>query len=283
MSNSYLSSLFGLSGRTALCTGATRGIGQKLAVALAKAGADVVLVQRNTSNQETLELIKAEGRKAWIVVCDLADNKAVKGLVKQVTGTEEEGGMGITLDIVVNCGGIQRRTPAENFPDADWDEVLQVNLDAVWIISRDAGRHMLLSRGGVSGGEPVAEGAAEANPRGRGKIINVASLVSFQGGLTVPAYAAAKHGVLGLGKALSNEWAGKGINVNSIAPGYIATEMNTALIANPTRSRQIMERIPAGRWGSPSDFEGVVVYLASRASDYVCGECITVDGGWMAR
>ena len=182
-------------------------------------------------------------------------------------------------------GGIQRRTPAENFPDEDWTEVLQVNLSTVFTISRDAGRHMLESRGGVNGGAAVEAGAADKNPRGKGSIINVASLVSFQGkpprravyshrpasgssltstlrsscslgGLTVPAYTAAKHGVLGLGKALSNEWASKGVKVNSIAPGYIATEMNTALIGNPVRSRQIMERIPAGRWGSPEDFEG---------------------------
>jgi 2-deoxy-D-gluconate 3-dehydrogenase len=142
---------------------------------------------------------------------------------------------------------------------------------------------MLESRGGVTGGEAVAEGAADANPRGRGKIINIASLVSYQGGITVPAYAAAKHGVMGIIKALSNEWASKGINVNGVAPGYINTEMNTALLANPTRSRQILERIPQGRWGLPADFEGVVVFLASRASDYVSGETIVVDGGWMGR
>ncbi|KAI5455151.1 hypothetical protein NCC49_002420 [Naganishia albida] len=283
MSNSYLDTLFSLSGKTALCTGATRGIGQAMAVALAKAGADIVLVQRSTENKETAQKIEQAGRKATIAVCDLADNKAVKGLIKQVVGKPEDGGLGITLDIVVNCGGIQRRTPAENFSDEDWDDVIQVNLQAVWVIARDAGRHMLESRGGVSGGEAVANGAADSNPRGRGKIINIASLISYQGGLTVPAYAAAKHGVAGLTKALSNEWASKGINVNAIAPGYIATDMNEALIANPTRSRQIMERIPAGRWGKPEDFEGAVVFLASNASSYVSGETIVVDGGWMGR
>ncbi|KAJ9118954.1 hypothetical protein QFC24_005920 [Naganishia onofrii] len=266
MPNSYLESLFSLEGRTALITGATRGIGQAMALALAKSGADLVLVQRSKENTETAKMVEEAGRKATIVVCDLADDKAVKGLIKSVVSKDE--GLGIDLDIVVNCGGIQRRTPAENFPDEDWDDVLQVNLNTVWIISRDAGRHMLESRGGVSGGPAVAEGAANSNPRGRGKIINIASLVSYQGGLTVPAYAAAKHGVTGVIKALSNEWSSKGIDVNGIAPGYINTDMNTALLANPTRSRQILERIPAGRWGKPEDFEGVIVYLASRASDY---------------
>ncbi|KDE07520.1 2-deoxy-D-gluconate 3-dehydrogenase [Microbotryum lychnidis-dioicae p1A1 Lamole] len=282
---SYIDSLFGLSGKTALCTGATRGIGQTMALALAQAGADIVLVQRNKENLETYNKIKALGRQVDIAVCDLSSDIEVKGLVKQVVGPTSEGGLGREIDVLVNCGGIQRsadpptRTPAENFSDGDWNDVLQVNLNAVWTLARDVGRHMLESRGGVSGEEaPKTE-----NPRGRGKIINIASLLSFQGGLTVPAYAAAKHGVLGLGKALANEWSAKGINVNSIAPGYIATDMNEALIANPTRSRQIMERIPAQRWGAPTDFEGAVVFLASRASDYVCGECITVDGGWMGR
>ncbi|ORY79328.1 NAD-binding protein [Leucosporidium creatinivorum] len=276
---SYIDSLFGLSGKTALCTGATRGIGQTMALALAKAGADVLLVQRSKENLETYNLIKELGRNVEIVVADLANDKEIKGLTKQITGPKAEGGLGYNIDILVNCGGIQRRTPAENFPDQDWDDVLQVNLNTVWILARDVGRHMLASRGGVTGEEKPTE----ENPRGRGKIINIASLVSYQGGLTVPAYAAAKHGVLGLTKALSNEWASKGINVNAISPGYIATDMNEALIANPTRSRQIMERIPAGRWGSPKDFEGAIVYLASGASDYVSGEAIIVDGGWMGR
>ncbi|TFK98802.1 hypothetical protein BDV98DRAFT_511640, partial [Pterulicium gracile] len=163
-----------------------------------------------------------------------------------------------------------------NFPTADWDEVLQVNLPTVFTLTRDVGRHMLESRGGVAGGP---EGSGDANPRGRGKTINVASLVSYQGGLTVPAYAAAKHGVLGLIKAFSNEWTSKGINVTGVAPGYINTEKKT----NPTRSRQILERIPQSRWGLPDDFAGVVVFLASRARDYVSGETVVVDGGWMGR
>ncbi|KAK4058402.1 hypothetical protein OIO90_000560 [Microbotryomycetes sp. JL221] len=256
-----------------------------MAVALAKAGADIVLVQRNKDNLETFNLIKQLGRQVDIAVCDLSDDKAVKSLTKTITSSKDQGGMAYEIDILVNCGGIQRRTPAENFPDQDWNEVLQVNLNAVWVLARDVGRHMLESRGGVAG----EEAPAQQNPRGRGKIINISSLVAFQGGLTVPAYAAAKHGVQGITKALANEWSPKGVNVNAIAPGYIATDVsqpclsNEALIANPTRSRQIMERIPAGRWGSPQDFEGAVVYLASSASDYVCGECLVVDGGWMGR
>ncbi|KAJ7077303.1 NAD-binding protein [Mycena belliarum] len=269
-SNGYLSALFSLEGRTALVTGGTRGIGQKMALALAQAGADLILVQRSLDNRDTAAQAEALGRRATVVQCDLADKAQVGGLVQRITGSAETGGLGLAIDILVNCGGIQRRTPAERFPDEDWNEVLQVNLHAVWTLSRDVGAHMLSSRG-VGSTKP------------RGKIINIASLCSYQGGLTVPAYTAAKHGVLGLIKALSNEWASKGINVNGISPGYIATEMNTALIADPTRSRQIMERIPAGRWGAADDFEGPVVFLASKASDYVCGESLIVDGGWMAR
>ncbi|KAK9895441.1 NAD-binding protein [Cystobasidium minutum MCA 4210] len=283
MAGSYLESLFGLKGKTALCTGATRGIGKNMAEALAKAGADVILIQRNESNTETRDSIRALGRRAEIVTCDLADKESVRGLTKRVVGPKSEGGMGETIDILINCGGIQRRTPAENFPDEDWEEVIQVNMNTVFTLCRDVGKHMLESRGGVAGEEAKPEGAADANPRGRGKIINVASLVSYQGGITVPAYAAAKHGVLGITKALSNEWVSKGVNVNAVAPGYIATEMNSALIANPTRSRQIMERIPAGRWGAPQDFEGLTVFLSSAASDYVSGECLVCDGGWMGR
>ncbi|KAM0754980.1 NAD-binding protein [Meredithblackwellia eburnea MCA 4105] len=276
--NAYLEKLFGLSGQRALVTGATRGIGQAMALALAQSGASIVLVQRSKANLETHDKIKALGVEVHIVVADLADEKAVKGIAKAVTGPTNDGGLGLTIDIVLNCGGIQRRTPAENFPDADWAEVMSVNLNAVWILTRDFGKHMLASRGGVNGEEKPAN----PNPR-RGKIINVASLCSYQGGITVPAYTAAKHGVAGMTKAVSNEWSPKGVNVNCIAPGYIATDMNEALIANETRSRQIFERMPIGRWGKPEDFEGAVVYLASPASDYVCGETLLVDGGWMAR
>lgn len=176
---------------------------------------------------------------------------------------------GHKVDILLNCGGIQRRHPAHEFPDKDWNEVLQVNLNAVFTLCRDVGAHML---------------SRDADEYGRrGSIINVASLLSFQGGLNVPAYAASKGGVAQLTKALSNQWADKGITVNAIAPGYIATEMNTALMQDEKRATSILERIPAGRWGSPDDFKGSVVFLASRASAYVSGECLVVDGGWMGR
>lgn len=173
------------------------------------------------------------------------------------------------INILVNCAGIQRRYPSHKFPEDDWDQVLQVNLNSVFIICRDAGAHML-------GSTPDASGR-------RGSIINIASLLSFQGGLTVPAYAASKGGIAQLTKALSNEWACKGINVNAIAPGYIATEMNTALMEDRGRAESILARIPAGRWGRPEDFQGPVVFLASAASGYVSGEVLTVDGGWMGR
>ncbi|WVR07203.1 2-deoxy-D-gluconate 3-dehydrogenase [Kwoniella sp. DSM 27419] len=274
---SYVEELFGLKGKTALITGATRGIGARMALALAKAGADIILVQRNDTNTTTRDSITAAGAKADIVICDLASASDVAKLIPHVTE-----GLNRRLDIVVNCGGIQRRHPVENFPDDDWNEVLQVNLNTVFTITRDAGKHMLKSRGGVAG-EPVPEGGLEANPNGRGKIINISSLVAYQGGLNVVAYAAAKHGVQGIVKSFSNGWASKGVCVNAIAPGYIATDMNEALIADPVRSRQILERIPAGRWGTPEDFEGAIVFLASKASDYVSGECLVVDGGWMGR
>lgn len=172
--------------------------------------------------------------------------------------------------MLVNCAGIQRRHPAQQFPDNDWDNVLQVNLSAVFQLCRDVGAHMLE--------QPVYEGSTR-----RGSIINMASLLSFQGGITVPAYAASKGGVAQLTKALSNEWAGKGITVNAIAPGYIATDMNTALIDDEARAASILARIPAGRWGLPEDFKGAVIFLASKASAYVSGEILTVDGGWMGR
>ncbi|PVI05862.1 2-deoxy-D-gluconate 3-dehydrogenase [Periconia macrospinosa] len=257
--------LFSLEGQTALVTGGTRGIGQAMALALAEAGADILLVQRDTSNQTTKEAIEKLGRKAQIYTCDLSSNEAVSQLTPTILKD------GHRIHILLNCGGIQRRHPAHQFPDEDWQSVLQVNLTSVFTLSRDVGAHMLAS--------PPMSNSSER----RGAIINVASLLSFQGGFTVPAYAASKGGVAQLTKALSNEWASKGVNVNAIAPGYIATEMNTALINDQNRARSILERIPAGRWGNPDDFKGVVVWLASRASSYVSGEVVTVDGGWMGR
>ncbi|KAJ5949337.1 hypothetical protein N7454_000921 [Penicillium verhagenii] len=249
--------LFSVVGRTALVTGGTRGIGQAMAIALAEAGADIVLVQRDTSNPATKEIIEKLGRKATIYTGDLASQASVSSLVATVIQD------GHDIDILLNCAGIQRRHPSHLFPQEDWDEVtmparevIQVNLTTVFTLCRDVGAYML-------GRTPNRSGQ-------RGSIINVASLRP-------------RGGVAQLTKALSNEWSSKGINVNAIAPGYVATDMNTALIQDKERAASILARIPAGRWGDPEDFKGSVVYLASRASAYVTGEVLTVDGGWMGR
>ncbi|KAF4552733.1 Short chain dehydrogenase-like protein 16 [Elsinoe fawcettii] len=260
---SYLDSLFGLQGKWALITGGTRGIGASMAIALASAGADIVLIQRDESNQSTHKQILSLGRQCHIITADLSSTSSVSSLVARVLETVPR------IHILLNCAGIQDRYPAHQFPTEAWDKVLGINLTVPFILCRDVGAHMLSQ-------DPDSRGE-------RGKIINVGSLLSFQGGITVPAYAASKGGVAQLTKALSNEWAGKGIGVNAIAPGYIDTDMNEALIANETRARQILERIPASRWGAPRDFEGVVVWLASAASGYVSGEIVTIDGGWMGR
>ncbi|GKZ20768.1 hypothetical protein AbraIFM66951_003070 [Aspergillus brasiliensis] len=255
--------LFSLENTTALVTGGTRGIGQQMAIALAEAGSDVILVQRDTSNTETKQRIESLGRKATIYTADLSSRESVSQLIPTILSDNHD------ISILVNCAGIQRRHPSHLFPDSDWDEVLQTNLTTIFTLCRDLGAYMLTRPPDDTGH--------------RGSIINVASLVSFQGGITVPAYAAAKGGVAQLTKALSNEWAGKGINVNAVAPGYVATEMNTALLNDQDRARSILERIPAGRWGSPEDFKGVTVFLAGRASRYVSGSVVLVDGGWMGR
>ena len=220
--------------------------------------------KRDTSNQSTKSAIEALGRKATIYTADLSSNAAVSSLVPSILKD------GHRIHILLNCGGIQRRHPAHQFPDNDWDAVLQVNLTSVFTLCRDVGAHMLSQPADL----PLSR---------RGSIINIASLLTFQGGITVPAYAASKGGVGQLTKALSNEWASHGISVNAIAPGYIATEMNTALMQDEKRAESILGRIPAGRWGKPEDFKGVVVFLASSASAYVSGEVLTVDGGWMGR
>ncbi|KAF1836856.1 NAD(P)-binding protein [Decorospora gaudefroyi] len=252
--------LFSLEGQTALVTGGTRGIGQAMAIALAEAGADILLVQRDTSNQTTKQAIESLGRKATIYVADLSSQPSTSALLPTILSA------GHTITILLNCHGIQKRHPAAHFPQQDWETVLQVNLTSVFTLCRDVGAHML------------------AQPRSqRRSIINVASLLSFQGGITVPAYAASKGGVAQLTKALSNEWAGCGITVNAIAPGYVATDMNEALIRDEERGKSILERIPVGRWGCPEDFKGVVVWLAGAGSAYVSGEVVTVDGGWMGR
>ncbi|KAL4805171.1 hypothetical protein BDV18DRAFT_25487 [Aspergillus unguis] len=263
---STIPSLFSLQGKTALVTGGTRGIGAAMAIALAEAGADIILVQRDESNTATRDHISSLGRRATIHVAELSDRKAVKAIVPTLVS------QGHSPSILLNCAGIQRRHPSEKFPDEDWDEVLNVNLTSVFTLCREFGAY-ILSR-------PESDFAAGKK---KGSIINVASLLSYQGGITVPAYAASKGGVSQLTKALSNEWVSKGINVNAIAPGYIATDMNTALINDNNRNAGIMARIPAGRWGAPEDFKGPVVFLASEASSYVSGELVTVDGGWMGR
>ncbi|KIW88146.1 2-deoxy-D-gluconate 3-dehydrogenase [Cladophialophora bantiana CBS 173.52] len=257
--------MFSLSGKTAVITGASRGIGAAMAIALAEAGADIILIQRDESNKKTYNQIQQLGRKATIATADLSDQESVSKTIPDLVKA------GHDMHILVTCAGIQKRHPAHQFPLDDWNTVLQVNLTTVFTLCRDFGAYLL------------SKPAPPSHSQSRGAIINVASLLTFQGGITVPAYAASKGGVAQLTKALSNEWAKEGINVNAIAPGYIDTDMNEALIANETRARQILERIPAGRWGTPEDFKGAVVFLASDASRYVSGEVLTVDGGWMGR
>jgi 2-dehydro-3-deoxy-D-gluconate 5-dehydrogenase len=220
-------------------------------------------MQRDESNKTTYEQIQNLGRKATIYCADLADPASVSKIVPDLTKD------GHDMHILLTCAGVQKRHPAHQFPDDDWNWVLQVNLMTVWTLCRDFGGY-LLSKPSPQTGK-------------RGSIINVGSLLCYQGGITVPAYAASKGGVGQLTKALSNEWVGKGITVNAIVPGYIDTDMNEALMKDEERQKSILGRIPAGRWGKPEDFKGAVVYLASQASAYVSGTLLDVDGGWMAR
>ena len=247
---------FDLTGRVAVVTGANTGIGQGLALALAEAGADLALVGR-TPAQETAQRVHDAGRRAIVVGADLS-SAAPAGDVVQRT-LDELGG----LDILVNNAGIIRRADALEFSEEDWDAVMDTNLKSVFFLCQAAARHMV--------------------GQGRGKIINIASMLSFQGGIRVASYTASKSGVAGLTRLLANEWAARGINVNAIAPGYIATNNTAALQADEARNRQILERIPAARWGQPSDLGGAAVFLASSASDYVNGHILAVDGGWLAR
>jgi 2-dehydro-3-deoxy-D-gluconate 5-dehydrogenase len=251
-----LAGLFDLSGRVAVVTGANTGIGQGIAVALAEAGADLALVGRSPADQ-TADQVRAVGRRAALIEADLSTIAPVEGVVERTLA--ELGG----LDILVNNAGTIRRAEAVDFSEADWDAVVDTNLKGLFFLTQAAGRHMLA--------------------QGRGKIINIASMLSFQGGIRVASYTASKSGVAGLTRLLANEWAAKGVNVNAIAPGYIATNNTAALQADETRNRQILERIPAGRWGQPSDLAGAAVFLASAASDYVHGQVLAVDGGWLAR
>jgi 2-dehydro-3-deoxy-D-gluconate 5-dehydrogenase len=249
--------VFKLDGKNALVTGSRRGLGAAIAIALAEAGANVAVHGHTSSPDETAATARAKGRKIAVLTGDVADPSTDGALIE---ATVRQLG---SIDILVNNAGIIRRAPAADYSAQDWADVIETNLSSIFRLCQFAGRHML--------------------KQGRGKIINIASLLSFQGGILVPAYAASKGGVAQLTKALANEWAARGINVNAIAPGYMATENTAALRADPVRSRQILERIPAGRWGEPRDLAGTAVFLASSASDYLHGQVIGVDGGWLAR
>lgn len=251
--------MFSLEGKTALVTGCKRGIGKAMAVALAQAGADIVGVSSSLKpgDSDVEDAVQAAGRNFTACSCDFSDRPALHAFIARVKAK------GPPIDILVNNAGTVERAPAEEHGDALWDRVIEVNLNAQFVLSREIGKTMV--------------------ERGAGKIIFTASLLTFQGGITVPGYAASKGGIGQLTMALSNEWAGRGVQVNAIAPGYIATDMNQALRDDPVRAEAILSRIPAGRWGRPEDFAGPVVFLASAASDYMSGAILTVDGGWMGR
>jgi 2-dehydro-3-deoxy-D-gluconate 5-dehydrogenase len=248
---------FRLTGRNALVTGSSRGIGAAIALALAEAGANVALHGSAAPPRTTADAVRRLNVNCAELVADLADPSVYDSLIAQAVDA-----LG-SIDILVNNAGTIRRAPAAVFPEQDWYDILQVNLSSVFRLSQIAGRHMLARRSG--------------------KIINIASLLSFQGGVTVPSYAAAKGGVAQVTRALANEWASQGVNVNAIAPGYLETDNTAALRSDPVRAPQILQRIPAGRWGSPRDIAGAAVFLASPASDFVHGHILVVDGGWMAR
>ena len=250
---------FRLDEKTALVSGAKRGIGKAMAVALAEAGADIIGVSATLeeSGSEVEQAVAAAGRNFKGYACDFSDRKALYAFIEQVNADFPK------IDILVNNAGCVQRAPAAEHPDEYWDHVIEVNLSAQFVLSRELGKAMLA--------------------RGKGKIIFTASLLTFQGGITVPGYAASKGGIGQLTMALANEWAGKGVNVNAIAPGYIRTDNTQALQDNPERNTAILARIPAGRWGEPEDFAGPVVFLASPASDYMHGALMLVDGGWMGR
>jgi len=250
---------FDLTGKTALVTGCKRGIGKAMALALADAGADIIGVSASleTSNSQVGNEVEELGRKFSAYQCDFSDRGATNAFTQQVLKDHS------TIDILVNNAGTIKRAPAAEHSDEFWDEVIEVNLNSQFVITREIGAHMLKNQSG--------------------KIIFTASLLTFQGGITVPGYAASKGGIGQLTKAFANEWASHGINVNAIAPGYIRTDNTQALQQDKDRSDSILQRIPAGRWGEPQDFAGPVVFLASSASDYMQGTVLTVDGGWMGR
>ena len=249
---------FKLDGKTALVTGCKRGIGKAMAEGLAEAGADIIGVSATleSSGSEIEKNVTSLGRKFASYQCDFSDRKSLYNFISEVNSKH-------SVDILVNNAGTISRAPAIEHSDEYWDKVIEVNLNSQFILTREFGKKMVES--------------------GFGKIIFTASLLSFQGGITVPSYAASKGGIKQITMSFANEWAGKGININAIAPGYIATENTEALQKDETRNRQILERIPAGRWGKPEDFKGPVVFLASEASNYMNGETVVVDGGWMGR
>lgn len=250
--------LFKLDGKTALVTGCRRGIGRGFAQALAEAGADIVGVSASLEKDSAIEAeVRERGRDFKGYACDFGDRAALRNFAEEV---KRDVG---PIDILVNNAGTIMRAPAEEHSDEYWDKVIEVNLNAQFVLAREFGREMIA--------------------RGGGKIVFTASVLTFQGGITVPGYAAAKGGIGQLTMALSNEWASKGVNVNAIAPGYIATDNNQALRDDPARNEQLLVRIPANRWGSPDDLKGVVVWLCSSASDYVHGSTVLVDGGWLGR
>ena len=249
---------FRLDGQVALVTGARQGLGQALALALAEAGADISALDVDNVS-ETSQAVRTLGRRCRSISCNLR-SASVADLQQVIAGTVAELGR---LDILVNNAGIIRRTPALDFSEGDWDDVLQIDLKAVFFLSQAAARVMV--------------------PQKHGKIINMASMLSFQGGILVPSYTAAKSGTAGLTRALANEWARYGVNVNAIAPGYMATDVTAGIRSDPSRATAVLARIPAGRWGTAGDLKGVVVFLASAASDYLHGAILPVDGGWLAR
>jgi 2-deoxy-D-gluconate 3-dehydrogenase len=251
--------LFDLTGKTALVTGCNKGIGQGMALALAEAGADIVGVSGSLELEGSAisKEVEALGRQFTAYQADLSERDSIYGFIRRVLDRHPR------IDILVNNAGTILRKPAAEHPDEYWDKVMAINLDAPFILAREFGRHML--------------------EKGGGKILFTCSLLSFQGGVTVPGYAASKGALSSLVKALANEWASRGVNVNGIAPGYIATDNTEALRNDPDRSQAILSRIPAGRWGVPGDFKGATVFLASAAADYVHGTILTVDGGWMGR
>ena len=250
---------FDLTGKVALVTGAKRGIGFAMAEGLAEAGADIIATSASieTEGSKIEQAVTALGRKCHCMPCDFSDREALKAFIEKVKSDHG------TPDILVNNAGTIMRKPAAEHPDDYWDTVLETNLDAPFILTREFGRDMV--------------------ERGSGKVIFTASLLTFQGGITVPGYAASKGAISSLTKAFANEWASKGVNVNAIAPGYIATDNTQALREDSERSSSILVRIPAGRWGAPEDFKGATIFLASQASDYVHGSVYLVDGGWMGR